>query len=156
MHGSFSFFFFSVLLSICSLLCDPNPDDPLVPDIAHIYKSDRQKWVRKPKNLVVEKLKIGQLFVRNPFWFSFLFRYNKLARECTQKHAMWRTEGSATVAHPWNLQNMTVLFRLLVHTGSSWGVLFAWGTFSTQTLLDLTVFTVYFIFPLNWHYYYYY
>uniref|UniRef100_A0ABA3IEZ4 Ubiquitin-conjugating enzyme E2D 1a n=1 Tax=Gadus morhua TaxID=8049 RepID=A0ABA3IEZ4_GADMO len=30
-----------VLLSICSLLCDPNPDDPLVPDIAHIYKSDK-------------------------------------------------------------------------------------------------------------------
>ncbi|XP_061692314.1 ubiquitin-conjugating enzyme E2 D4-like [Syngnathoides biaculeatus] len=33
-----------VLLSICSLLCDPNPDDPLVPDIAHTYKSDRQKY----------------------------------------------------------------------------------------------------------------
>uniref|UniRef100_A0A665VDK6 E2 ubiquitin-conjugating enzyme n=1 Tax=Echeneis naucrates TaxID=173247 RepID=A0A665VDK6_ECHNA len=46
-----------VLLSICSLLCDPNPDDPLVPDIAHIYKSDRQK-------------------------------YNKVAREWTQRYAM--------------------------------------------------------------------
>uniref|UniRef100_A0A673CUE5 Ubiquitin-conjugating enzyme E2 D4-like n=1 Tax=Sphaeramia orbicularis TaxID=375764 RepID=A0A673CUE5_9TELE len=33
-----------VLLSICSLLCDPNPDDPLVPDIAYLYKSDRQKY----------------------------------------------------------------------------------------------------------------
>ncbi|XP_053464408.1 ubiquitin-conjugating enzyme E2 D4 isoform X3 [Nycticebus coucang] len=33
-----------VLLSICSLLCDPNPDDPLVPEIAHIYKADREKW----------------------------------------------------------------------------------------------------------------
>uniref|UniRef100_A0A803YIE5 Transcription factor A, mitochondrial n=1 Tax=Meleagris gallopavo TaxID=9103 RepID=A0A803YIE5_MELGA len=32
-----------VLLSICSLLCDPNPDDPLVPDIAQIYKSDKEK-----------------------------------------------------------------------------------------------------------------
>ncbi|PAV64543.1 hypothetical protein WR25_01644 [Diploscapter pachys] len=30
-----------VLLSICSLLCDPNPDDPLVPEIARIYKTDR-------------------------------------------------------------------------------------------------------------------
>jgi ubiquitin-conjugating enzyme E2 D/E len=30
-----------VLLSICSLLTDPNPDDPLVPEIAHIYKTDR-------------------------------------------------------------------------------------------------------------------
>ncbi|KAF3838915.1 hypothetical protein F7725_010683 [Dissostichus mawsoni] len=28
-----------VLLSICSLLCDPNPD-PLVPEIARIYKTD--------------------------------------------------------------------------------------------------------------------
>ncbi|XP_077352372.1 ubiquitin-conjugating enzyme E2 D4-like isoform X4 [Festucalex cinctus] len=43
-----------VLLSICSLLCDPNPNDPLVPDIAHTYISDRQKyndtakeWTRK-------------------------------------------------------------------------------------------------------------
>ncbi|TNM99585.1 hypothetical protein fugu_012618 [Takifugu bimaculatus] len=33
-----------VLLSICSLLCDPNPDDPLVPDIAHIYKTDREQY----------------------------------------------------------------------------------------------------------------
>ncbi|KAE8589996.1 hypothetical protein XENTR_v10017895 [Xenopus tropicalis] len=46
-----------VLLSICSLLCDPNPDDPLVPDIAQIYKSDKEK-------------------------------YNRLAREWTQKYAM--------------------------------------------------------------------
>ncbi|KAM8848365.1 ubiquitin-conjugating enzyme E2 D2-like isoform 1-T1 [Synchiropus picturatus] len=43
-----------VLLSICSLLCDPNPDDPLVPDIARIYKTDlarynktAQEWTRK-------------------------------------------------------------------------------------------------------------
>ncbi|KAG5467245.1 hypothetical protein CUR178_00886 [Leishmania enriettii] len=30
-----------VLLSVCSLLTDPNPDDPLVPDIARQYKTDR-------------------------------------------------------------------------------------------------------------------
>jgi len=43
-----------VLLSICSLLCDPNPDDPLVPEIARLYKTDVQKynecareWTRK-------------------------------------------------------------------------------------------------------------
>lgn len=48
------FNYFSVLLSICSLLCDPNPDDPLVPEIARIYKTDREKynelareWTRK-------------------------------------------------------------------------------------------------------------
>jgi len=43
-----------VLLSICSLLCDPNPDDPLVPEIARLYKTDPGKyndcakeWTRK-------------------------------------------------------------------------------------------------------------
>jgi ubiquitin-conjugating enzyme E2 D/E len=35
---------FQVLLSICSLLTDPNPDDPLVPEIAHMYKTDRHKY----------------------------------------------------------------------------------------------------------------
>ena len=35
-----------VLLSICSLLCDPNPDDPLVPDIARLYKQDKEKYMR--------------------------------------------------------------------------------------------------------------
>ena len=34
-----------VLLSVCSLLCDPNPDDPLVPEIAHIYKTNRQRYI---------------------------------------------------------------------------------------------------------------
>eukprot|EP00760_Papus_ankaliazontas_P007724 PhM_4_TR1348/c0_g1_i1/m.42333/K06689/UBE2D, UBC4, UBC5; ubiquitin-conjugating enzyme E2 D len=33
-----------VLLSICSLLTDPNPDDPLVPEIANAYKKDRAKF----------------------------------------------------------------------------------------------------------------
>lgn len=33
-----------VLLSILSMLTDPNPDDPLVPDIARIYKTDRKKY----------------------------------------------------------------------------------------------------------------
>jgi ubiquitin-conjugating enzyme E2 D/E len=33
-----------VLLSICSLLTDPNPDDPLVPDIAREYRSNRKKF----------------------------------------------------------------------------------------------------------------
>jgi len=30
-----------VLLSICSLFTDPNPDDPLVPEIAKLYKTNR-------------------------------------------------------------------------------------------------------------------
>merc|ERR1711935_853047 len=33
-----------VLLSICSLLTEPNPDDPLVPEIAALYKKDRKKY----------------------------------------------------------------------------------------------------------------
>ena len=32
-----------VLLSICSLLSDPNPDDPLAPEIAEVFKNDRAK-----------------------------------------------------------------------------------------------------------------
>uniref|UniRef100_A0A0D3BKG9 UBC core domain-containing protein n=1 Tax=Brassica oleracea var. oleracea TaxID=109376 RepID=A0A0D3BKG9_BRAOL len=36
--------FMQVLLSICSLLTDPNPGDPLVPEIAHTYKTDRVKY----------------------------------------------------------------------------------------------------------------
>lgn len=35
-----------VLLSICSLLTDPNPDDPLVPDIAQILKTDKNRHDR--------------------------------------------------------------------------------------------------------------
>ncbi|XP_072165523.1 ubiquitin-conjugating enzyme E2 D2-like [Diadema setosum] len=38
-----------VLLSICSLLDDPNPDDPLVPEIARIYKVDRERYRRLAK-----------------------------------------------------------------------------------------------------------
>ena len=36
----------TVLLSVCSLLTDPNPDDPLVPEIATLYKKDRQKFTQ--------------------------------------------------------------------------------------------------------------
>ena len=43
-----------VLLSLCSLLTDPNPDDPLVPEIARQYKFERvahdltaREWVVK-------------------------------------------------------------------------------------------------------------
>ena len=33
-----------VLLSISSLLCDPNPDDPLSPDVAQILKKDPERF----------------------------------------------------------------------------------------------------------------
>ncbi len=35
---------FKVLLSISSLLMDPNPNDPLSPDVANIYKSNRELY----------------------------------------------------------------------------------------------------------------
>lgn len=38
-----------VLLSISSLLSDPNPNDPLNPDAAHLYKNNRKQY-----NLMVE------------------------------------------------------------------------------------------------------
>jgi ubiquitin-conjugating enzyme E2 D/E len=33
-----------VLLSICSLLSDPNPDDPLMPAVALMYKRNRERY----------------------------------------------------------------------------------------------------------------
>ena len=33
-----------VLLSICSLLTDPNPADPFVPEIARVYTSNREAY----------------------------------------------------------------------------------------------------------------
>ncbi len=38
-----------VLLSIISLLNDPNPDDPLVPEIAEVYLKDREKYIENAK-----------------------------------------------------------------------------------------------------------
>jgi ubiquitin-conjugating enzyme E2 D len=38
------------LLSICSLMGDPNPDDPLVPEIANIFKKDINRYNRNALN----------------------------------------------------------------------------------------------------------
>ena len=64
-----------VLLSISSLLCDANPDDPLVPEIAHIYKTDKPKyeatareWTRKYAMWVHQRWEHSQLKI--PCWFS--------------------------------------------------------------------------------------
>ncbi|KAF0548828.1 ubiquitin-conjugating enzyme [Gigaspora margarita] len=56
-------YFHLLLLSICSFLDDPNPDDPLVPKIAHIYKTDRaryeataREWTRKYASIEMKSL----------------------------------------------------------------------------------------------------
>jgi len=36
-----------ILLSICSLLNDPNPNDPLVPEIAHLYRTNLTEYNRQ-------------------------------------------------------------------------------------------------------------
>lgn len=38
-----------LLLSICSLITDPNPDDPLVPEIATLFKTNRELYNQKAK-----------------------------------------------------------------------------------------------------------
>ena len=43
-----------VLISICSLLDDPNPDDPLVPSIAELYKRDRAEYFLKAKTYTLQ------------------------------------------------------------------------------------------------------
>lgn len=47
---SVSVVFCVVLLSICSLLTDPNPDDPLVPEIARMYKTDKERYNQMAKD----------------------------------------------------------------------------------------------------------
>ena len=42
-----------VLLSILSLLTDPNPADPLVPDIAALYKADRAAYEMKAREWTI-------------------------------------------------------------------------------------------------------
>ena len=42
-----------LLLSISSLLVDPNPDDPLYPEAANLYKSDREQYNEMAKNYTI-------------------------------------------------------------------------------------------------------
>ena len=43
-----------VLLSICSLLSDPNPDDPLAHDIANIYKTNKEEFNRIAREYTIK------------------------------------------------------------------------------------------------------
>lgn len=62
-----------VLLSICSLLCDPNPDDPLVPEIARLYKTDREKY----NELAREWTRKYAMWCANLRWLQHLKTTNK-------------------------------------------------------------------------------
>ena len=43
-----------VLLSITSLLTDPNPDDPFVPEIANLYKDNRAAYEERARAWTAE------------------------------------------------------------------------------------------------------
>jgi ubiquitin-conjugating enzyme E2 D/E len=42
-----------VLLSICALMTDPNPDDPLLPEIAEMYRNDREAYNEKARQYTI-------------------------------------------------------------------------------------------------------
>lgn len=42
-----------ILLSICSLLSDPNPNDPLVPDIANLLKENPESYFQTAKEWTI-------------------------------------------------------------------------------------------------------
>lgn len=44
-----------VLLSISSLMAAANPDDPLVPDLANLYKSNRAEYDRRAREFTLLK-----------------------------------------------------------------------------------------------------
>ena len=42
-----------ILLSICSLLADPNPNDPLSPEIAALYKFNNEKFIENARDFTL-------------------------------------------------------------------------------------------------------
>jgi len=43
-----------VLLSICSLLSEPNPNDPLVPEIATLYKTNHEQYIKNARDYTIK------------------------------------------------------------------------------------------------------
>lgn len=43
-----------ILLSICSLLTDPNPNDPLVPEIAKLFLEDQDKYYDQAREFTLK------------------------------------------------------------------------------------------------------
>ena len=69
-----------VLLPICSLLCDPKLDDPLVPEIAQIYKTERdesnrlaREWAQKYAMWCYLQVRIARMIAGINFKQLFLF-----------------------------------------------------------------------------------
>lgn len=48
---------FKVLLSISSLMADPNPNDPLSPDVAAVYKNNREQYIKTAKTWTLQHAK---------------------------------------------------------------------------------------------------
>ena len=70
-----------VLLSICSLLCDPNPDDPLVPEIARYYQPTRHNTLTLILSFISD---LARLYKTDKE------KYTELGKEWTRKYAMWK------------------------------------------------------------------
>jgi ubiquitin-protein ligase len=73
----------TVLLSICSMLTDPNPDDPLVPEIAHVSRNYRRDCVSQS----IDELEADQIYnssIRQTYKTDRA-RYESTAREWTRK-----------------------------------------------------------------------
>lgn len=99
--SNISIFLFVVLLSICSLLCDPNPDDPLVPEIARIYKTDREKynelareWTRKYAMWCVPVVQSIRHDVINAITHYTYYSYYKYYSKTTSKPTNQTTEAN--------------------------------------------------------------
>ncbi|ELW54035.1 CXXC-type zinc finger protein 5 [Tupaia chinensis] len=77
-----------ILLSICSLLCDPNPDDPLVPEIARIYKTDRENLLSKAER-ATELAAEGQLTLQQ------FAQSTEMLKRVVQEHLPLMSEAGA-------------------------------------------------------------
>lgn len=53
----FIILFISVLVSISSLMATPNPDDPLVPERAKLYKNDIKSYNKRAKEWTLKYAK---------------------------------------------------------------------------------------------------
>ncbi|KAI8025999.1 Ubiquitin-conjugating enzyme E2 28 [Camellia lanceoleosa] len=113
-----------VLLSICSLLTDPNPDDPLAPEIAHMYKTDRAKYEATARSWT-QKVKM-QGFVRvvrschETLKLEIL--QHSLVRDTTDMKKVFSRCGRVTSSRPAamhqkGLENMTMADVLMTKGG---------------------------------------